>query len=129
MSRMGDPDKGTSYLSHAESHVDRLGCLNRFDDIELNMLAHQSFEQAPAAAEQYRGKVDRDFVDEAALEELPGDICARDIDIFFSCESFRGFKCRIHTVHKMVDALLGHIRRLAVRNDDRWDAALAGRSV
>jgi hypothetical protein len=57
-------------LHNAESQVDSLRRFDHFESFERDMFAAETLEQPRAAAKQHRDEVNRDFVNEAACDEL-----------------------------------------------------------
>jgi hypothetical protein len=64
---------------------------------QLDRLNTQPLEQADPLAQQDRDQVDRDFVQQAQFQALPGDVRAAYTDVLLPCDlpGFidRGFDC------------------------------------
>src|SRR5215208_2579172 len=101
--------------------MDRLGSSGHFCTFKRNVLTVQPLEQARAAAEQHGNEVDKDFVNESALEELPGNVCTHDGDILLACQCLRCFIGSFDAIHEAVHTTLGDVPGYTVRNDDRGD--------
>src|SRR5919197_5630148 len=73
-----------SVLVRSEHRIAQYGhaaLVTRRDRIELDRLAARALEQADAVANQHRGNVDDDLVEESFLQALPGDVRAEDDNV------------------------------------------------
>ena len=64
-------------LHDAEAQMNGLSSFDHFCRFERDMLTALLLEQSYAAAEQHGDEVDRDFVNQAECDELPGNVRAR----------------------------------------------------
>lgn len=73
------------------------------------MLAAQVFNQPRAAAEQQRGKMDRDFINQAQCDELLRNVPATYADVLIACRFFRYFKRGFNAINKRVHTTIGDV--------------------
>jgi len=92
--------------------MDRLPGLDHFYRFERDMLTARVLEQSYAAAEEYGGDVNQDFVNEAMSDELLRGVCALYHNILISCRLFRfcvrSVKAVNENIHTSIGYFFGH---------------------
>jgi hypothetical protein len=107
------------------------GVLSHRDRLELDLLVADLIEHPLAASEQHRHQVDRDLVDQAGPDELAAQVgAAHHRDCLLAGGLHRLLQRGIDSAgHERVDAVLGTVLRLAVRDHEHRHPGGPGRPV
>ena len=101
-------------LDNAEAQVNSLFGFDHFCRFELDLFATQMLVHSRAATEQYRDKVNKDFVNASESDKLLCSVPAVNKNLLIACPLFRYFERGINTINKYVHATIGYVLRHTV---------------